>query len=172
MTVEVVMLTEADMERAARVAYLRNTAKAHSPNYRVDTKTADYDMHFAGVRAELAVCKMFSFPLDERYGPDGDNGRPDLYVGDLRVEVKAAFYRPPVLKLNTVSEFTSDAVVMCYVPRTNDRAASVIEIWGCVSRLKFIAEHTIRDFGQGPRAAFERFAPISALRTKAQERAA
>lgn len=166
------MLTEADMERARRVAYLRNASKANSPNYRVDPSTEDFDMHFAGVRAELAVCKMFSFPLDESFGPDGDNGRPDLYVGEMRVEVKTAFWKPPILKLNTVSEFTSDAVVMCYTPRTTDRAASVIELWGCVSRRKFIECHTIRDFGQGPRAVFDRFAPISILKVRQQEKAA
>jgi hypothetical protein len=164
---ETVFLTEADMERAARVAYLRNSAKASSPNHRVDPRTDDYAMHFAGVRAELAVCRLFRFPLDERYGPDGDNGKPDLYVGEYRVEVKTAFYSPPIIKLNALTDFKSDVMVACFTNRAEHREASKVEIWGCVSRQRFLKSYAVRDFGLGLRVTIEQMSPITVLMEKA-----
>lgn len=160
-------LTEADMERAARVAYLRNASKAASPNHRVDPKTDDYAMHFAGVRAELAVCRLFGFPLDERYGPDGDNGKPDLYVGNFRAEVKTAFYSPPIIKLNALTDFVSDVMIACFTHRADHREASKVEVWGCVSRQRFMKKHTVRDFGLGLRVTIEDLTPITVLKEKA-----
>jgi len=163
--IEYVMLTEADMERVRRVAVARNAAKEGWPNYRVAADKGDLGLHLDGVRAELAVCKRFGFPLDESVSPDGDNGAPDLYVGELRVEVKAATHRPPIIKLNALTDFKADAMVLCFVHPWNSRMASVVELHGVVSRQKFMRDHRLRDFGYGKRVIMEahELSPIASL---------
>jgi hypothetical protein len=163
----IVMLTEGEMERARRVADIRNSKNNCVPNYREDRKTSDWDMHFLGVRGEMAVCKLFNFPLDEHFSFGGDNGSPDLYIcGDMvRVQVKTAKWEPPILKLNSVDEFLCDIAILCSLVDKNRRAQSVVGIWGYISRVAFQHRFKIHDFQYGPRATVtvEDLEPIGKL---------
>jgi len=163
-TVSPVFLTEAEMERARRIANTRNSKNGMVPNARHDKDQGDFEMHFLGARAEMGVCKMFNYPIDDAFSWGGDDKAPDLYVGELRVEVKSAKHTPPILKLDAITDFMSDAAVVCTVD------GSRVDVWGCVSRRRFSRDHYVRDFGYGPRACLnaDALSPISAL-TQAKE---
>jgi hypothetical protein len=150
MQVEIIMLHEGQMERARRIAHGRQDSKAQSPNHRIDKKTSDYEMHFMGAQAEIAVCDRFHFPEDATFSPGGDDHRPDLYIGPLRIEVKAARYTPPIIKLNAATDFVSDVLLMCCIA-----TPGVVGIWGFVQRAHFVENHYIQDFGYGPRACMK-----------------
>lgn len=149
---ELIMLSEADMERAQRIAIMRNAHKANRFESKDDRRRSlsDNDMHWIGVRAEVAICRKYRFPIDSAMYIKGDGGTADVYVGELRCEIKSSIHTPPIIKLNTVAEFTSDILIMTHVG--SGRKDSHVTIWGYVTREQFIAEHEIEDFGQGPRA--------------------
>lgn len=143
------MLSEADMERAARIAHARNSGKLDGTSRRhKDSPFTDYDLHWIGVRAEIAVCKRFKFPIDERVYLEGDKGKPDMYVGELRCEIKSSGSKPPIIKLGSVDEFKSDILIICHV---DTKIPSRVEIWGYVTRVQFIEQHEVEEFGYGPK---------------------
>lgn len=149
-----VMLTPAELERARRLAIMRNEIKAGGPNHRSSAAHGDFEIHFAGLRAELAVCKMFNYPLDEGIYAGGDNHAADLYIGSYSVEVKAPFYRPPILKFDYLTDFKSDLAILCQVERSA-RKESVVAVYGVVDRHTFLSDHYTQDFGYGPRACMK-----------------
>lgn len=143
--VKVVKLSPSDVERARRIADTRNSKNGKVPNYKITRKHSDWDIHFAGAKSEIAVCKYYNFPVDEHFSMDGDNGDPDLYIGDYSAQVKSPVNYPPILKLNKLSEFITDIAVLCY--SGNDE----VEIHGVVSKAKFLKNNYQRDFGYGVR---------------------
>lgn len=145
-----VFLTEQELEVATRIADVRNAKNGKVPNFRVTRATSDWSIHFAGVRAEIACCKFFGFPLDQHETWDGDSGAPDLYYADHRLEVKAATHWPPILKLNTLPDFKSDVIILCYTP-TEAKEIGNIFMAGAVSRQKFCRDHYVRNFSYGER---------------------
>jgi hypothetical protein len=162
-TPEVIMLSEAQLALAARVADVRNDKKG-VPNYRESRKHPDWQMHFHGAQAELAVCRRFAFPL-ARYGDlDGDNGLPDLYIGELRAEVKAPFYDPPIVKFNSLIDLRADVLIVCSMLQGR-RLVGLVRLHGYIRREHFIAQHTVRDFNQGVRACIDvaHLAPLHEL---------
>jgi hypothetical protein len=141
------------MERARRLAVLRNNPKVERGNIggRALNKATTYDAHLDGARAEVACCKYFKFPVDTSEFAGGDGHRPDLFIGELGCEVKACTYRPPILKFNNLSEFASDVAIVCVVNRTGGSSEAIVELWGCISRRKFLANYERFDFGHGVR---------------------
>jgi len=162
----VIMLTEAEMELARRLASLRNNPKveAKTANYRIANRD-DWRLHYDGTRAEVACGRVAGFPVDISFDFGGDNMRADIYLGELRGEVKACTYRPPIVKFNALTDFVADVVVVCYVTHPEHREAANVEIWGCISRRKFLRTHEQHDFGHGVRAVVghELLSPISVL---------
>ena len=152
---ETSLLTEREIELARRIADLRNAKNGSVPNYRETRKHGDWEIHFSGIRAEIAVCKIVNFPIDQHISYDGDSGSPDLYIGNYKTEVKSALYMPPILKFNRVTDFKSDIAILCYCPSAGSKDESVVSIAGGVSRYKFSAEHYLNDFGQGVRACMD-----------------
>jgi len=162
--IETIMLTEAEMEMARRLAFQRNDSKKNLKGDYNMTGRDQEQSHFDGVRAEIAACKRFNYPVDTGIYIGGDDGRPDLYVGNYSVEVKAATYKPPILKFNTLTDFKSDVAILALVYNT-DKMKSVVELWGCVGKHKFYKEHKIENYGYGPRAIMqaEQMSPIKML---------
>jgi hypothetical protein len=153
-----VFLSASELERGRRVADLRNSKAHEVPNYRETRAHNDWEVHFAGTRGELAACKIFGFPLDEHFAYGGDDGAPDLFAGrngEYSVEVKTAFYYPPILKLNRLTDFRSDIVIVCYVRKSGHREESLVELCGVVSKQEFLRSHYVHDFGQGDRVCLD-----------------
>lgn len=144
-------LSESELERARRIADCRNSKNNQVPNYRETRQHSDWLIHYAGVRAEMAVCKRYNFPIDEHFSFSGDDGHPDLYIGDHRIEVKGALYDPPILKLNNLTDFKSDVIILCYCPKPGDREEGAIRLAGVVSRVRFQQKYYKHDFGYGER---------------------
>tara|TARA_R110000868_G_scaffold236522_1_gene490547 strand:- start:510 stop:899 length:390 start_codon:yes stop_codon:yes gene_type:complete len=124
------------------------------------------------MRGEIAVSKLFGFPIDESIALGGDDGAPDIYIGEYRAEIKSCKYSPPIIKLDTLMEFRSDLVVVCYCPPIGSRFESRIEVWGCVSRVRFLKMYSQQDFGHGERVVLpsEKLAPIAVLSQYFSER--
>jgi hypothetical protein len=150
-----VFLDESDVERSKRVTDVRNSKNQQVPNYRETRQMNDWATHYAGVRGEVAVCKVFGFPLDEHFAYGGDDGAPDLYVGPYRVEVKTAVHDPPILKLNRLTDFKADFIILCYAPPMGHRDESIVTLAGVVSRKTFLEKHYVRDFDQGDRVCMD-----------------
>ncbi len=146
----IVFLTEQELELSKRIADIRNSKNGQVPNYRVTRKDSDWAIHFAGSKAEVAGGRVFGFPPDIHFSLSGDDHAPDLYYRGLRLEIKAATYSPAILKLNFVTDFVSDVIVLAYVD-----GSSRVDLTGCVSRARFGESHYVRDFGYGPRACMD-----------------
>lgn len=158
-------LSEPRMEMARRIAVGRNSPKLGRVRNKRETKRAsDYEINFVGACAEIAVCDRFQFPVDPTFCLGGDKGAPDLYVGDMGIEVKAATHYPPILKFNRLGDWKpgSMAVVLCHI---NNRAPSVVNLCGVVFRQEFFSDHFVEDFGYGPRFCFSAadMAPVKVL---------
>lgn len=149
-----VPLSESELERARRIADIRNSKNGQVPNYRETRQHSDWEIHYAGVRGEMAVCKVVNFPIDRHFSYNGDNGAPDAFYNGRSIEVKTPLYYPPILKFNSLTDLKADVAALCYAPKSGSEDEGVITIAGVVSREKFIRDHYIRDFGYGPRHCF------------------
>ena len=152
------LLTEQEVELAKRMADGRSEksrAGVVSNRLKETTRHSGWEIDYAGARAEVAVCKRLNFPVATYFSLSGDNNEADLYFREFRVEVKCAMYDPPTLKFNTVTEFKSDVVVMCFAPKIGTRYESRVLIAGCVTRWRFAKEYKLQDFGKGTRATME-----------------
>ena len=59
-------------------------------------------------------------------------------------------YSPPILKLDKLTDFVTDVLVLCYLAEE-----SVIDVMGWVSKSDFFDKHSSRNFGYGERAIVE-----------------
>ena len=150
-----VFLTEHEVELAKRLADGRNLKNGQVPNAKHSRRHKDWEIHYAGTRSEIAVCKYFEFPVDQHMSYHGDSGNADLYVDSLRVEVKSAMYEPPILKLDRLTDFKSDIIILCHVYKVGHKDESIVDVWGVVSRFRFQRDHYIKDFGYGPRVCMD-----------------
>lgn len=158
------MLTESELELARRVAAIRSNPKVDDNHYKVADRDS-LSIHFDGARAEVACSKILKFPVDISFYIDGDKKRPDLYAGDLRVEIKACTHTPPIVKFNALTDFVADVLIVCFVHPEKHREAANVEVWGCISRRLFMVAYQKRDFGYGDRATIthEMLSPLSKL---------
>jgi len=143
------------MALAYRLATERNEKPDGVPNRRIAGRHSDWELNYAGVRGEIAVAQYFGVPIDERFYAYGDGKAPDLRVGRWGVEVKTAFYSPPILKLPSVDALRSDWLVICYVRENGDRYANRVDLAGAVSRKRFCLDCYRRDFGYGSTFCFD-----------------
>ena len=112
--------------------------------------TTPWESHYIGLQGEIAVGKLLRYPIGEFISPSGDGDEPDLFWGRRSVEVKTTKYSPPILKLDKLTDFVTDVLVLCYVAEE-----SVIDIMGWVSKSDFFDKHRGRNFGYGERAIME-----------------
>lgn len=138
----IVPLTDPDLLRIKRFADLRNNKGG---SRRESGRHSDWQIHYAGLKLEAAMEKVTGSPIDERFLPHGDHHRPDLYIGGKSIEVKSAMYDPPIIKFNLLKHLRSDIIVIG-LPRERE-----VEIYGGISRAKFLRCFHMRDFGYGKR---------------------
>ena len=112
--------------------------------------TTPWESHYIGLQGEIAVGKLLRYPIGEFISPSGDGDEPDLFWGRRSVEVKTTKYSPPILKLDKLTDFVTDVLVLCYLAEE-----SVIDVMGWVSKSDFFDKHSSRNFGYGERAIVE-----------------
>ena len=161
------LLTEEQIEFAKRIADIRNAKNGLVPNMRESRAHKDWEINFYGALGEVAVASQVNYPPALNFSMNGDSGAPDLYFHSHRIEVKTALHWPPILKLNHVTDFVSDVIVLCYVDK---KSPDAVTIAGCVSRRKFERDHYIRNFKYGDRACmdFKKMTPLTEFMELAQ----
>jgi hypothetical protein len=114
---------------------------------KISDKLTDEELHVLEVKAQRAVSKHFNVPMDWSICVGG-NRNPHFVINGISMRVQTATHHPPILKLNRAEDFTTDLMIVCM--EWPDEPA-VIAIYGCVSRERFLREHSVQDFGQGKR---------------------
>ncbi len=146
-----VFLEPREQVLAKRLADRRLGSKYVKVNEKSYTRnTTPWESHYIGLQGEIAVGKLLRYPIGEFISPSGDGDEPDLYWGRRSVEVKTTKYSPPILKLDKLTNFVTDVLVLCYVAEE-----SVIDVMGWVSKSDFFDKHRGRNFGYGERAIME-----------------
>jgi hypothetical protein len=132
--------------KSLHIALLRNKKNGQVPNKRSSQRHSDLAIHHAGVKGEIVVSKLIGGSVDQRFLIGGDDGAPDLVTkSGLRVEVKAAMYDPPIIKLNNIDEFKSDVIVSCFTK------GPLVKVYGYINKDRFMERYTTRNFGYGKR---------------------
>jgi hypothetical protein len=160
--ITIVNLSKSDIENARRIATIRNSKNGRVPNYRVTKKHSDFDIHFVGAKSEIAIANLFNLKADDSFLIGGDNGEADLVIDGFRVQIKGAMYKPPILKLNHLSDFKLDIAIICF----STIESNTVEVYGSITKKDFFAKHYERDFGYGVRYCIDdsQLTPISTWR--------
>ena len=139
-----VKLSPKEMSMCEQAATLRwQLARASNvANQRRDQIRSDGDIDLIGVKAEMAVAKVF----DIDYNPfqlGVDSGK-DLWLGDISVDVKATFHGDGRLLFKTRNAFKADCAVLVCV---ND--PEILDVVGCITKKTFRKECQEGDLGHG-----------------------
>jgi hypothetical protein len=112
-------------------------------NQRRDKDRSDEDIDFLGVRAEMAVSKLY----DIEYSPHhlGVDDGVDMYCGDVSIDVKSTFYQHGSLVLKAKRWANADL----YVLVTATANESLMRVVGGVTQHKLLADSTIENLGHG-----------------------
>ena len=142
-----VELTDEDREIASVLAHKRNDPKiAYAvPNYRFDESHSDFDIHYVGVLAEIAVAKVLGISVDKNIDLGGDQ-KFDLVWKGLKIQVKYNHYSWGELYLVKGEPLVADV----YVLVVGDIHKMTIKGWA--TRNDF-AKATIKNYGYGERLA-------------------
>ena len=127
-------------------------------NQRRDQGRTDDNIDFLGVKAEMAVAKVFGI----EYSPfqlGVDSGK-DLWLGDTSIDVKATFHKKGKLLFKTLNAFKADyAILVC------ENGPQLLDVVGYIPREVFCMECQDDDLGHGACVSVEQYAlqPIHEL---------
>lgn len=160
-----VKLEPEELDRLAELAFRRNNNKERHgvTSRKVDEQLGEEEAHYVGLKAELAVSKLLGAHIDERNTLAGDDGKDIVYRG-LRVDVKYSQldlkFRPGTFKADLAilvqplssGEYTYAGQTVTAEPDDNVKTKPIfawanVLVVGWVSRGRFEAEHTMRNFG-------------------------
>ena len=144
-----IRLKRSEIAIAQQAAALRwQLARASGvENKRIDQTRTDNDVDLLGIKAEIAVAKIFNIPFSaSELGVDSGN---DLFINagarELSLQVKATFYEKGRLLFAGNKPFTWDAAILvCSTDEPN-----VMRIDGWISRKDADSAVLIKDLGQG-----------------------
>lgn len=138
-----VKLSPKEMSMCQQGATLRwQLARASSvANQRRDQGRTDGDIDLLGIKAEMAVAKVFNI----EYSPFqlGIDSGKDLWLGDISIDVKATFHKDGRLLFKTRDAFKADCAVLV---RKND--LEILDVVGCISREDFCMKCQEGSLGQ------------------------
>ena len=162
--------SEKDVAYVRHMARLRNGGPGNdgkpdkSSAFKVRNQTSE-ENHVLGLFAEVAVSRYLDAPFDESIYFGGDGGKPDIVLKNIKIEVRATKFYPPILKFNDLVTSQANVYILCRVGPL-DSLRSFVEIWGCVSKKRFLKEHTQQDFGYGSRFVMqaEQLSPMTAMK--------
>jgi hypothetical protein len=148
---DLVALTEAELWKLQQLTLARQEVKGakNVATKKFDPSQSDFKIAYEGLTAEYAVAKFFGEPFDMRILLGGDGGVQDLYVGDLRVQVK--YSKRGLLYFNSLPDFAADVAILVSCPQPG-----WCELEGVISRAKFLKSYEQMDFGFGPRVGVKK----------------
>lgn len=138
-----VTLSPKEMSKCNQAATLRwQLARASGvSNQKRDTGRSDADLDLLGVKAEVAVSKVFDLVHDYAMGVDDGS---DLWLDDISVDVKATFHKGGRLLFKKRSSFKADcAVLVCQIRPDQFNVA------GYASKATFLERARELDLGHG-----------------------
>jgi len=149
-----IALTDDEAEAAKMIMHARCDPKTEAG---VQSRKASDDMSeeqvmLIGVGAEIAVAKFFNVLPMFYTSLSGDKGTADLIIGGGKCEVKCRTKNGYSFALMSedANDFKSDVGVLVY-----EKQPFVYELFGVISRARFIAKHKVEDYGHGRRAVAE-----------------
>jgi hypothetical protein len=111
-------------------------------NQRRDDRS-DNDIDLLGLKAELAVSKLFKIKHDVfRFGVDSG---VDMWLDDLSIDVKSTFHKDGHLLFKDIESFRADFAVLV----TQEFKDDPLRIVGFCSKRKFASIAFLKDFGKG-----------------------
>ena len=116
-------------------------------NDRRDPSRTDNDIDLLGIKAELAVSKLFNLDFSpSSLGIDSGN---DLYIDvgtkEISIQVKSSFYPNGRLLFKSLESFTSDIAIL--VTASEEQDLMIVKGW--ISKKDFISANYKKDLGHG-----------------------
>ena len=117
-------------------------------NQRRDGGRNDSDVDYLGIRAELAVAKLYQ--LDYSPSVIGIDNGSDVWMGDISVDVKSTFHPTGKLLFKSLDAFKSDVTVLVTAVREQGyEVTDEMSVVGWMSKEHFIANAEEVDLGHG-----------------------
>ena len=140
-----VWLNKKEMLECSQAATLRwQLARASGVvNQRRDGGRTDADLDLLGVKAELAVSKVFG--VGHNIFQFGVDAGCDMFIGNVSVDVKSTFYPTGKLLFKSLDAFKADCAVL--VTATDE--VDVMSVPGFASRAVFTNGCEEADLGHG-----------------------
>ena len=138
-----VQLSPKEMSQCKQAAAMRwQLARASGVvNQRKDKSRSDADLDLLGVKAEVAVSKVFNIPHQHAIGVDDGC---DLWLDDISVDVKATFHKSGRLLFKRKEAFKADcAVLVCQIEPNK------LNVVGYASQTTFMNKAQEIDLGHG-----------------------
>ncbi len=139
-----VKLSPKEMSICEQAAALRwQLARASGVvNQRRDQGRTDADLDLLGIKAEMAVAKVFAIDYTP-FQLGVDNGK-DMWLGDISIDVKATFYKKGKLLFKTRDAFKAHcAILVC------ENAPEILDVVGYVPKATFCNDCQEGDLGHG-----------------------
>jgi hypothetical protein len=113
-------------------------------NQRRDYERSDFDIDYLGIRAEMAVSKLYGLPFDPR--AMGVDAGQDLWVDEhISIDVKASFHGDAHLLYKSLKSFRSDFAILVI----GTAFPQVLHVSGWVSRDRFAKESKDHQLAKG-----------------------
>jgi len=157
-----VILNTRELAFARHIADRRNDKAEGVRSARIATNRTDFSIHQQGAEAEIAVFKQLNWPVDISVNKHGGDDGIDGYCGNHSVQVKSSRHCPPSMIFNYAGDFRADVAIACLV-----RPKGHIDIYGYITRQRFMSMFVVRDYGYGTRLVVEpkHLKPFSDLNT-------
>lgn len=129
--------------------YVELASLRDKPSFKSSSYWGDGNAHLNGILGEVAYAKHYNVPYDISVTPTGDGGA-DLCILGRTVDVKAATYNPPILKICSMGEWTADLLALAYIENMDN-----IWLYGFADRNTFKEHSYVRNFGWGDRLCLD-----------------
>lgn len=117
-------------------------------NQRRDGGRGDNDVDYLGIRAELAVSKLYQ--LDYSPSVIGIDDGSDVWMGNISIDVKSTFHPTGKLLFKSLDAFKSDVTVLVTAVREQGyEVTDEMSVVGWMSKEDFIANAEEVDLGHG-----------------------
>ena len=142
-----VHLNSREIGRCKQAAALRwQLARASGVvNQKRDGGRTDGDLDLLGIKAEVAVSKLFGIADYTPFEFGVDCGY-DMAMGEITIDVKATFYKSGLLVFKSVDSFRASTSILV----TGDKDGDVMNVVGHCPRAEFVRRHKTVDLGHGP----------------------
>lgn len=139
-----VRLTAREMSQARQCASLR-WQLARASGVKDQRRDPDRDLDLLGVKAEMAVSKLFH--LDFNPAAMGIDDGADLWFGDVSIDVKASFTPSARLLFKTLDAFKAHVGILVTAHADRDDVMCVV---GGIGQARFKDQARQVDLGRGP----------------------